>query len=152
MACFSPTSFSCSDAGAGNAGGIMTWSWQRWNKKNKEKFRVWKEAFGFVFKNVRHIITNRCSVDASGAFPMAQHSRNRLQYRKHGRGGFDPLVRKDPWRRVRQPTPVFLPGEIHGQSSLMGYSPSGSQRAGHDWATEHVEQCPHVPVVGKGIC
>ena len=28
-----------------------------------------------------------------------------------GEGGFDPWVRKIPWRRARQPTPVFLPGE-----------------------------------------
>ena len=36
--------------------------------------------------------------------------------------GGDP-VRKIPWRRGWQPTPVFLPGEFHGQSSLAGYSP-----------------------------
>ena len=28
-----------------------------------------------------------------------------------------------PWRRKWQPTPVFLPGEFHGQRSLMSYSP-----------------------------
>ena len=27
------------------------------------------------------------------------------------------------WRRKWQPTPVFLPGESHGQKSLEGYSP-----------------------------
>ena len=27
-----------------------------------------------------------------------------------------------PWRRKWQPTPVFLPGESHGQRSLVGYS------------------------------
>ena len=30
-----------------------------------------------------------------------------------------------PWRRPWQPTPVFLPGESHGQRSLAGHSPSG---------------------------
>ena len=30
-----------------------------------------------------------------------------------------------PWRRAWQPTPVFLPGEPHGQRSLVGYSPWG---------------------------
>ena len=34
---------------------------------------------------------------------------------------FDPWVRKIPWRRVWQPTPVFLPGEFHGKRSLMAY-------------------------------
>ena len=28
-----------------------------------------------------------------------------------------------PWRREWLPTPVFLPGESHGQRSLVGYSP-----------------------------
>ena len=40
------------------------------------------------------------------------------------RHGFDPWVRKIPWRRKWQPTLVFLPGKSHGQS-LAGYSPSG---------------------------
>ena len=31
------------------------------------------------------------------------------------RSGFDPWVGKVPWRRKWQPTPVFLPGEFHGQ-------------------------------------
>ena len=34
-------------------------------------------------------------------------------------------VRKIPWKRARQPTPVFLPGESHGQSSMVGYGPWG---------------------------
>ena len=29
---------------------------------------------------------------------------------------------EDPLRRAWQPTPVFLPGEFHGQRSLTGYS------------------------------
>ena len=31
---------------------------------------------------------------------------------------------KTPWRREQQPTPVFWPGEFHGQRSLVGYSPT----------------------------
>ena len=41
------------------------------------------------------------------------------------RRGFDPWVRKIPWRRKWQPTPVFLPGKSHGWRSLAGYSPWG---------------------------
>ena len=44
------------------------------------------------------------------------------QCRRPKRRGFDPCVGKIPWRRARQPTPVFLPGESHGQRSLEGYS------------------------------
>ena len=29
----------------------------------------------------------------------------------------------NPWRREWLPTPVFLPGEFHGQRSLVGYNP-----------------------------
>ena len=35
----------------------------------------------------------------------------------------DPWVGKIPWRRKGQPSPVFLPGEFHGQRNLVGYSP-----------------------------
>ena len=38
------------------------------------------------------------------------------------RHGFDPGVGKIPWRRTWEPTVVFLPGESHGQRSLVGYS------------------------------
>ena len=34
-------------------------------------------------------------------------------------------VRKIPWRRKWQPTPIFLPGEFHRQRSLAGYCPWG---------------------------
>ena len=45
---------------------------------------------------------------------------------------FDPSVGKIPWGRKWVPTPVFLPGESHGQKSLMGYSPwnSPGQKSG----------------------
>ena len=45
-------------------------------------------------------------------------------------------VGKMPWRRKWQPSPVFLPGESHGERSLEGYSPCG-HRVRHDWANEH---------------
>ena len=38
------------------------------------------------------------------------------------RPGFDPWVRRIPWRREWLPTPGFLPGESQGQKSLPGYS------------------------------
>ena len=46
-----------------------------------------------------------------------------------GRPGFDPWVRKIPWRRKWQPTPVLLPGESHGCRSLVGYSPRGRKES-----------------------
>ena len=55
-------------------------------------------------------------------FPYSSVGRVCLQCR---RPGLDPWVGKIPWRRKWQPTPVFLPGESHGQRSLAGYSPWG---------------------------
>ena len=43
------------------------------------------------------------------------------------RCGFNPWVGKIPSRRAWKPTLVFMPAESHGQRTLMGYNPSGSQ-------------------------
>ena len=47
------------------------------------------------------------------------------QCRRSIKHGFNPQVGKAPWRRAWQPTPVFLPGESHGQRSLASYSLQG---------------------------
>ena len=39
------------------------------------------------------------------------------------------------WRRQWHPTPILLPGKSHGWRSLVGCSPWGLERVGHDWAT-----------------
>ena len=62
---------------------------------------LFKGTFLTVF-TVAHLVTN---------LPATQET------------GFDPWVRKIPWRRKWQSTPVFLPGECHGQMNLVGYSP-----------------------------
>ena len=46
-----------------------------------------------------------------------------------------PRGKRDFWRRQWHPTPVLLPGKSHGWRSLVGCSPWGSRRVGHDWAT-----------------
>ena len=45
---------------------------------------------------------------------------------------FNPWLRKIPWRRQWQPSPVFLLEKSHGQRSLAGYSPCGRKRVRHD--------------------
>ena len=52
------------------------------------------------------------------------------------RRGFDPWAGKIPFRRKWHPTPVLLPGMSHGQRSLVGYSPWGHKRVGHDLVTK----------------
>ena len=51
------------------------------------------------------------------------------QYRRRRRHSFHLWIRKIPWRRAGQPTPVFLPEESHGQRSLAGYSPRGHKES-----------------------
>ena len=66
--------------------------------------------------NVAKMVSFIFYVGASGKEPARQ-------CRSHRRRKFDPWVGKFPWRRVWQPIPVFLPGESHGQRSLVGYHP-----------------------------
>ena len=51
------------------------------------------------------------------------------QCRRRKRCRFNPWVGKFPWRKAWQPTPVFLPGEFHGQRSPAGYSPWGRKES-----------------------
>jgi len=54
------------------------------------------------------------------------------QCRRFKKLEFNPWVEKMPWRRARQPTPVFLPEESHEQRILEGYTSIGSQSTGHN--------------------
>ena len=45
--------------------------------------------------------------------------------RRRKRHGFNPWVGKSPWQLI----PVFLPGELHAQRSLVGYSPWGCKES-----------------------
>ena len=65
-----------------------------------------------------------------GASPAAQRVENLPTMQERPR--FDPWLRKIPSIREWIPTPVFLPGESHGQRNLVGYSPWGSQRVRQD--------------------
>ena len=62
---------------------------------------------------------------------------------------FDPWVGKIPWSRKWQPAPVFLPGESHGQRSLVGYSLWGHRESDLTerlrLSTAHSDCCEAVP-------
>ena len=70
-----------------------------------------------------HVYTHTCGLPRclSGKESACQRRRCR----------FHPWVGKIPWRRKWQPSPVFLPGESHGQRSLGGYSPLESESQTH---------------------
>ena len=72
--------------------------------------------------------------------------------RRPKRCGFYPSVGKIPWRRAWQPTPVFLPGESHGQRSLAIYSPWGHKESDTTVVIKHA--CVHrqYSISRKGDC
>jgi len=75
--------------------------------------RVWSDLLRMLSPQVDH----------SGFPGGARGEEPVCQCRRHKRLKFNPWIRIIPWRRAWQPTPVFLPGESHGQRSLEGCSP-----------------------------
>ena len=72
-----------------------------------------------------------------------------LQCRRLGHG-FNLWIGKMPWRRAWHPTLVFLPGESHGQRSLVAYRVHRLQRAGLGGSNF---ACIHVPICSRsGAC
>ena len=68
---------------------------------------------------------------------MAESVKNPPTMQETQEKGFDTWVGKIPWRRKWQSTPVFLPGEFHGQRSLASCSLWGRKEPDMTEATEH---------------
>ena len=78
----------------------------------------------------------------SKGFPVGISGKEHAcQCRRHKRLGLSPWIGKIPWRRVWQPTSIFLPGESHGHRSLVGYSPWG--RKSQTWLKQCRHDCMH---------
>ena len=81
-------------------------------------------VFFFFFWLIHVCINNRKHRLLNRGFPGGISGKEpTCQCRRHKRHRFSPWVGKVPWRRKWQPTPVFLPGESHGQKNLVDYSP-----------------------------
>ena len=80
----------------------------------------------------------RLTGQSLGSPPSAQQSRIHCQCT---RLRFNPWVRKVPWRRKWQPTPVFLPGKSPGQRHQAGYSPWGCKELD---TTERLQTHTHI--------
>ena len=84
-----------------------------------EVFKTWQPS------SPPHV-SDLVGAKGDGGFPSGTSGKEpTCQCRRRKRRGFDLWVRKIPWSREWQPTPVCLPGESHGQRSLAGYSPWG---------------------------
>ena len=83
--------------------------------------------------NSHNHFSNYCCSDSSVVKEFAFKCRRRR---------FNSWVRKIPWSRKWQPTPVFLPGKFHGQRSLAGYSPWGHKESDTTEHTAHRTSSP----------
>ena len=93
--------------------------------------RLWANSSVSFLKNIKFM-------SVFWSFPGGARSKETTcQCRIHKRPGFHPWVGKIPCRRAWQPTPVFLPGESHGQRSLAGYSPWSHKESGKTEVTLH---------------
>ena len=86
-----------------------------------------------------HTVTPRVPLGESPRWHGVKESA--CQCRRCRRHRFHPWVGKIPWRRAGQPTPVFLPGESHGQRSLGGYSLRGHKESD---MTERLSMYTHI--------
>ena len=88
----------------------------------------------YLLMSITWLLISKSFYSESLGFPGGTSSKElACQCRRCRRLGFGPWIRKISWREAWQPTPVFLPGESHGQKSLAGYSPWGC-RVGHNWS------------------
>ena len=71
----------------------------------EKESQVWNEVI--ILSGLSQWLSGKESTCTSGNVEMWVH----------------PWIRKLPWRRKWQPTPVFLPGGSHGHRSLGGYIP-----------------------------
>ena len=72
----------------------------------------------------------------NGASLVARWPRIHLSMQEmYRRPGFNPWVRKIPWRRKWQPTLVFLPGESQRQMNLHGVAKSRTRLSTHNTRT-----------------
>ena len=77
-----------------------------------------------------HFVLNRMLQGQKGLPRWLSGKESACQCRRYR---LDPWVRKIPWRREWIPTPVFLPGESHGQRSLVGFeTPQGLKELLHN--------------------
>ena len=113
--------FSLSCSGEGNGNPLQCSCLE--NPRDGEAW--WAAVYGVAWSRTR-LKRLSSSKHVSVGFPGgACGTKPACQCRRHKRCWFDSWVTKIPWRRVWQPTPIFLPGKSHGQRSLAGYSPLG---------------------------
>ena len=148
--------------GAWRSGALVRKSESCWGKAN------WMQSLGLAEETRdkdRFHLTSRSTKDHSclslrmrtKCLPLAPKGfsggtvdkESACQCKRHKRSGFNPWVRKISLRRKWQPTLAFLPGQSHGQRSLVGYSPWGHKESD---TTERAHTHIHAPTGEAASC
>ena len=112
-----------------SVGSISTYSIHHGSKVFENKFQKVPKGKGWIC-HVQEPFYKAFTLNWD--FPLGSEGKESdCQWR---RPGFNPWVRDIPWRRKWWPISIFLPGEPHGQRSLVGYNPWG--RKGLDTAEQ----------------
>ena len=97
--------------------------------------RAWMAINHGVSRVGNNIVTKPLPPLATNRLPRWHSGKeSACQCRRHKRQWFDPWIRKIPWSREGQHTPLFFPAEFHGLRKLEDYSPWGLKESD---TTEH---------------
>ena len=95
-------------------------------KSDKVTSKNFKEAHDCVYITVGRFMSHK-TLQMVKSLPATQEMQET---------GVNSWVRKMPWRREWQSTPVFLPGKSHAQRNLAELQSMGLHRVGHDWTMD----------------
>ena len=107
--------------------------WHYWTVKKQKNTQYYKKSNILIFTHVDGWLPQRQQLFCN-CRPINECKESACNADQ----GSIPEWGRFPWRWEWLPIPVFLPGEFHGQRSLVGYSPWG-QRVRHNWATNKME-------------
>ena len=117
---------------------VLRWVWSFKNMANNQVICIWMHILYVCYNAYIHIAymhINSCIYVHLEAYQVALMVNNPPAIEWDLTCRFDPWVRSIPWRRAWQSTSESLPGESHGQRSLVGYSPQGLKESDKTEAT-----------------
>ena len=115
---------------------------QPWGNVIK-KIEFWSSSSMLLVSTLLNILQNQCVMLElqALAFLLAQMVKN-LPAMQETQVCLIPGSGRSPGEQNAYPTPVFLPGESHGQRSLVGYSPWGHKESSMTlWLNQGSKDC-----------
>ena len=101
---------------------------------------TWPDGKGLAFLGFRNTVLTIEKIIIDGlpplheGFPSGTVVKNLPANQESQEMWVQSLGQEDPLEEAWKPTAVLLPGKSHGQRSLVGYSPRGHKRVGHEFS------------------